>query len=210
MKRRIWILGALLALAGCFGKNTEQVMENEKVDEEAVEGRQVATFGCGCFWCTEAVFELLNGVESVVSGYAGGAKPNPTYEEICTGETGHAEVVKITFNPTKVSYETLLETFGKCHDPTTLNRQGADVGTQYRSVIMYHDESQKAAAEKWKVEVAKEFVDPIVTEITATPAFFPAEESHQDFFRKNPYQGYCSFVIRPKLEKLKLDRIQKE
>ena len=210
MIRRAWVFGTLLALAGCCAKNEEQVMRNENLQEEEAEGGQVAIFGGGCFWCTEAVFEALEGVESVVSGYAGGAKPNPTYEEICTGQTGHAEVVKITFDPTKVSYEQLLVTFGRCHDPTTLNRQGADEGTQYRSVVMFRDESQKASAEKWKVEIAKEFADPIVTEITSARTFYPAEAGHQDFYRKNPNRGYCSFVIRPKLEKLNLNRVKKK
>ena len=128
---------------------------------------------------------------------------NPTYEDICTGQTGHAEVIKITYDPVQVSYAKLLETFGVCHDPTTLNRQGADEGTQYRSVIMYHNEEQMAAAGKWKIEVAKEHVDPIVTEIVEAPVFYVAEEGHQDFFRRNPNAGYCTFVIRPKLEKVK-------
>ena len=175
-----------------------------------VEGTQVATLGGGCFWCTEAVFELVEGVESVVSGYAGGSTLNPTYEDICTGRTGHAEVIKITYDPAQVSYAKLLETFGVCHDPTTLNRQGGDTGTQYRSVIMYHNKEQKSASEKWKTEVAKEHVDPIVTEIVEAPVFYTAEEGHQDFFRRNPNQGYCTFVIRPKLEQVKQAQEEKK
>ena len=182
-------------------------MEKEKqVSQDIASTTQVATFGGGCFWCTEAVFELVEGVEDVVSGYAGGANPNPTYEEICTGETGHAEVVKITFNPVEVSYESLLETFGQCHDPTTLNRQGADVGTQYRSVVMYHDDEQRLAAEKWKKKLDDSLADSVVTEIVEVPIFYPAEKFHQDYFKRNPNQGYCAFVIRPKLDKLKLGK----
>jgi len=182
-------------------------MEKEKEDmgSSTSGSLQVATFGGGCFWCTEAVFELVEGVENVVSGYAGGSIPEPTYEQICTGTTGHAEVIKISFDPSKISYLSLLDTFGQCHDPTTLNRQGADVGTQYRSVVMYHDEKQKLAAESWKKKLDKTLVDPVVTEIVPAPTFYPAEEYHQDYFRRNPNQSYCAFVIRPKLEKLKLD-----
>ena len=199
------ILSALW-FCGCSG-STELVMEKEKEDTgSSTSGSlQVATFGGGCFWCTEAVFELVDGVENVVSGYAGGSIPEPTYEQICTGTTGHAEVIKISFDPSKVSYGSLLDTFGQCHDPTTLNRQGADVGTQYRSVVMYHDEKQKLAAESWKKKLDATLVDPVVTEIVPAPTFYPAEEYHQDYFRRNPNQSYCAFVIRPKLEKLKLD-----
>ncbi len=141
----------------------------------------------------------------MVSGYAGGANPNPTYEQICTGATGHAEVIKITYDPSKISYEQLLETFGECHDTTTLNRQGADVGTQYRSTIMYLDEKQKKAAVQWKEKLNSKLEDPVVTEIVESPIFYTAEEYHQDYFRRNPNQGYCTFVIRPKLKKLKLE-----
>ena len=199
------ILSALW-FCGCSG-STELVMDKEKEDTgSSTSGSlQVATFGGGCFWCTEAVFELVEGVENVVSGYAGGSIPEPTYEQICTGTTGHAEVIKISFDPSKVSYLSLLETFGQCHDPTTLNRQGADVGTQYRSVVMYHDEKQKLAAESWKKKLDETLVDPVVTEIVPAPTFYPAEDYHQDYFRRNPNQSYCAFVIRPKLEKLKLD-----
>ena len=199
------ILSALW-FCGCSG-STELVMEKEKEDmgSSTSGSLQVATFGGGCFWCTEAVFELVEGVENVVSGYAGGSIPEPTYEQICTGTTGHAEVIKISFDPSKISYLSLLDTFGQCHDPTTLNRQGADVGTQYRSVVMYHDEKQKLAAESWKKKLDESLVDPVVTEIVPAPTFYPAEDYHQDYFRRNPNQSYCAFVIRPKLEKLKLD-----
>jgi peptide-methionine (S)-S-oxide reductase len=163
---------------------------------------QLATFGGGCFWCTEAVFELLPGVKRVESGYAGGHVPNPTYKQICTGETGHAEVIRIEFDPAAVSYEKLVEVFFEAHDPTTLNRQGADEGTQYRSVIFYHNDAQKAAAEKGKAAAQAQFDDPIVTEISPLPKYYPAEDYHQDYFKNNPNQGYCAFVIRPKVTKL--------
>ena len=164
-----------------------------------------ATFGGGCFWCVEAIYERLPGVQSVLSGYAGGTKPNPTYEDVCTGKTGHAEVAQITFDPTKITYEQLLETFWKAHDPTTLNRQGADVGTQYRSVVFYHDEKQKAAAERSKVEAQTSFDQPIVTEIQPLKEFYPAENYHQDYYRNHANAPYCTFIIKPKLKKLKLE-----
>jgi peptide-methionine (S)-S-oxide reductase len=161
-----------------------------------------ATFGGGCFWCTEAVFEMLPGVKAVVSGYAGGKTPDPSYEDICTGRTGHAEVIQVEYWPHDVSYERLVEVFFEAHDPTTLNRQGADEGTQYRSVIFWHDEAQKAAAEKGKVAEQAHFDDPIVTEISPLTKFYPAEKYHQDYFRNNPGAGYCTFVIKPKVSKL--------
>lgn len=162
-----------------------------------------ATFGGGCFWCVEAVFERVDGVASAVSGYAGGTAVNPTYEQVCTGNTGHAEVVEITFDPKKVTYEELLNIFWNAHDPTTLNRQGADVGTQYRSVIYTHSEEQQLVAERSKQEAQKDFEDPIVTEITPAGAFYKAEQYHQDYFDNNPNAAYCTFVIAPKLKKLK-------
>ena len=164
-----------------------------------------ATFGAGCFWCVEAVFERLNGVQSVVAGYAGGAKTNPTYEEVCTGATGHAEVAQITYDPSKISFEKLLEVFWEAHDPTTLNRQGADIGTQYRSVIFYHDANQKAAAEKSKAAVQKDLDSPIVTVIQPLKEFYPAENYHQDYYKNHANAPYCVFVIKPKLKKLKLE-----
>ena len=164
-----------------------------------------ATFGAGCFWCVEAVFQRLNGVTSVVSGYAGGNVSNPTYREICGGRTGHAEVVQVTYDPNVVSYEELLEVFWKTHDPTTLNRQGADVGTQYRSVIFYHNHHQKKLAQHYKTRLEESgvFDKPIVTEISELPEFFMAEENHQNYFNDNPHQPYCAVVINPKVEKLK-------
>jgi peptide-methionine (S)-S-oxide reductase len=164
-----------------------------------------ATFGAGCFWCVEAVFERLDGVQSVVAGYAGGTMANPTYEDVCTGTTGHAEAAQITYDPSKISYERLLEVFWEAHDPTTLNRQGADVGMQYRSVIFYHDEKQKAAAEKSKGEAQKDFNSPIVTEIQPLKVFYPAENYHQDYYRNHQNAPYCIFVIKPKLKKLRLE-----
>lgn len=167
---------------------------------------EFATFGGGCFWCIEAVFERIDGVQSVTSGYAGGMKKNPTYEEVCTGRTGHAEVVQIEYDPKKISYDELLDIFWKAHDPTTLNRQGADVGTQYRSIILYHNEAQKGAALKSKGNIGSSgaFSDPIVTEIEPLDTFYPAEQYHQNYYEKNPSAGYCTIVIRPKLKKMGL------
>ncbi|MFI5251347.1 MAG: peptide-methionine (S)-S-oxide reductase MsrA [Bacteroidota bacterium] len=163
-----------------------------------------ATIGAGCFWCVEAIFEQLDGVQSVISGYAGGTIPNPTYEQVCAGNTGHAEVAQITFDSSKITYEQLLEVFWKSHDPTTLNRQGADVGTQYRSIIFYHDQDQKIIAQKSKLNTARYFDDPIITDIQPLEMFYPAELYHQDYYRNNSIAPYCMFVIKPKLEKLKL------
>jgi peptide-methionine (S)-S-oxide reductase len=163
-----------------------------------------ATFGTGCFWCSEAVFDRLKGVEKVVSGYSGGRVKNPTYEQVSTGQTGHAEVVQVTYDPAQVSFSQLLEVFWKTHDPTTLNRQGNDVGTQYRSVIFYHNDEQRKLAEQYKqkLNAAKAFHAPIVTEITAFQEFFPAEDYHQDYYRLHGHLPYCQFVIRPKIDKL--------
>lgn len=168
------------------------------------ENLETATFGAGCFWCSEAIFQELRGVQKVSSGYSGGNVANPTYREVCTGMTGHAEVIQIEFDPKVISFETLAKVFFTTHDPTTLNRQGADVGTQYRSVIFYHDDNQKTTAEK----VIKDFAptlwdDPIVTEISPFTAFYEAEEYHQDYYSNNPNQGYCRIVINPKVEKFR-------
>lgn len=163
-----------------------------------------ATFGMGCFWCSEAVFQDLKGVQKVQSGYEGGQKENPTYKEVCTGTTGHAEVIEVTYNPQEISYEELLEVFWKLHDPTTLNRQGADVGTQYRSVIFYHNAKQKEIAEKYKAELnaKKVFPNPIVTEISPASKFYVAENYHQDYYKLNGSEPYCQYVIKPKMDKL--------
>jgi len=163
---------------------------------------ELATFGGGCFWCVEAVFERLEGVQSVVAGYAGGTTLNPTYKQVCSGTTGHAEVAQISFDPAKISYRQLVDLFWDAHDPTTLNRQGADVGTQYRSVIFYHDEQQKLIAEQSKQEAQKNFTQAIVTEIHPLTKFYPAENYHQDYYRNNPQAPYCQFIIKPKLKKL--------
>ncbi len=165
---------------------------------------QKATFGMGCFWCTEALFQRLNGVTNVKSGYEGGYIPNPTYDEVCTGTTNHAEVIEMEYDPSKISYEELLEIFWKSHDPTTLNRQGADVGTQYRSVIFYHSAEQKATAEKYKAALNKDnvFGKPVVTTIVKAETFYVAENYHQDYFFKNGEAPYCKLVILPKMQKL--------
>ena len=165
---------------------------------------EVATFGAGCFWCVEAVLERLEGVRDVISGYMGGTTVNPTYEEVCRGETGHAEVVQVTFDPGLVTYEKLLDIFWQLHDPTTLNRQGNDVGTQYRSAIFTHGEVQQKAAEasRQAIEASGTFSDPVVTQITPAGPFYRAEQYHQDYYRLNPHQSYCRFIISPKLEKM--------
>ncbi len=170
---------------------------------ETANAINTATLGAGCFWCVEAIFQELKGVHKVVSGYAGGHVENPSYEQVCSGETGHAEVVQITFDPDMISYHDLLEVFWHTHDPTTLNRQGNDVGTQYRSVIFYHDEEQKRLAEASKAAAQRLFDDPIVTEIAPLTTFYAAEGYHQNFYRRNPSQPYCRFVIDPKVQKFK-------
>jgi len=166
---------------------------------------ETATFGAGCFWCVEAIFQDLKGVESVVSGYSGGTVKNPTYADVCAGKTGHAEVCRIRFNPDVISYRELLDIFWRTHDPTTLNRQGADVGTQYRSVIFYHNEEQRKIAEESKRETDRSglYKDPVVTEIVRFESFYRAEDYHQDYFSQNPNQPYCTFTIDPKVKKFK-------
>ena len=174
---------------------------DEKKAEQAKT--QLATFGGGCFWCTEAVFLKVRGVNKVVSGYTGGIKPNPTYKDICTGTTGHAEVIQIEFDPAKVSFEQLLDVFFHTHDPTTKNRQGADVGTQYRSSVFFHDDAQKETTKKVIAELDKsgDFDDPIVTTIEEMKKFYPAEDYHQDYFAQNPDNPYCQAVVGPKVAK---------
>ncbi len=165
---------------------------------------EIATLANGCFWCTETIFKRLKGVASVQPGYSGGKRPNPTWEQVCTGVTGHAEAIEIKFDPTQISFEKLLEVFWHTHNPTTLNQQGYDKGTQYRSAIFYHDETQKTIAEKSKEAFGKSGVykDPIVTEITAFTNFYPAEAYHKDFYESGNRPDYCTFVIDPKLQKL--------
>jgi peptide-methionine (S)-S-oxide reductase len=195
---------AFLAISSC-GQNNDKhnsTMVNNSINESGLE---TATFGSGCFWCTEAIFLNVDGVRKVESGYSGGKVKNPTYKEVCGGQTGHAEVVQIKFDPAVVSYEEILEIFWKTHDPTTLNRQGADVGTQYRSVIFYHTDEQKKLAEhyKKKLDDNKVFDAPIVTEIAPFSTFYKAEDYHQNYYNLNSSAPYCSYVIQPKLEKFK-------
>jgi peptide-methionine (S)-S-oxide reductase len=193
MKLKLIIIGLLIS--GIVQANQDKKMNK----------KEIATLGSGCFWCTEAIFQELEGVEKVESGYMGGQTLNPTYKDICTGETGHAEVCQITFNPEIISFTDLLEVFWQVHNPTTLNRQGADVGTQYRSVIFYHSEEQKQIAENIMTELEKSgaWDDPIVTEISAADKFYKAENYHQNYFNQNKSQPYCSFVIKPKQEKFR-------
>jgi peptide-methionine (S)-S-oxide reductase len=194
------IKGFLVLLAGVLTMNaaetTKVPAENTNTNTTAL-----ATFGGGCFWCTEAVFERVKGVKAAISGYAGGTKENPTYREVCTEMTGHAEVIQVQYDPKEVSYQTLLEIFFDTHDPTTLNSQAPDHGTQYRSVILYHDDAQKKVAEEAKKKAAADHKDPITTQIVPLKKFYPAEEYHQDYFAKNPNAPYCVFVLRPKLQK---------
>ncbi|MGD9487394.1 MAG: peptide-methionine (S)-S-oxide reductase MsrA [Calditrichaceae bacterium] len=172
---------------------------------------ETATFGAGCFWCVEAIYQNLEGVQSVISGYSGGDVENPSYDDVCSGETGHAEVTQIYFDPKIISYDDLLNVFWQTHDPTTLNKQGGDVGTQYRSVIFYHNEAQKAAAElsKNEADASAYWKDPIVTEISPFTAFYKAENYHQDYYDRNRNQPYCRFVIDPKLRKFKKEFSEK-
>lgn len=196
-----WALIALFATS-CGAQAPPQASKAAGGDKPAGK-LELATFGSGCFWCTEAVFEQVKGVEKVVSGYSGGSVPNPTYKQVCTGLTGHAEVVQLSFDPSVISYADLLQIFWKTHDPTTLNRQGPDVGTQYRSVIYYHNDKQKETAEAYKKQLndAHEFKQPIVTEISPFTEFYPAEGYHQDFYELNRRNRYCTTYIRPKIRK---------
>jgi peptide-methionine (S)-S-oxide reductase len=180
-------------------------MVNATQHETPLPGREITTLGGGCFWCLEAVYDELQGVEDVVSGYSGGSVVNPTYQQVCTGTTGHAEVVQVTFDPSTVSFREILEIFFTIHDPTTLNRQGADVGPQYRSAIFYHTPEQKATAEQVIAELnaAQLWDAPIVTEVTPLQVFYRAEEYHQEYFQRNPGQGYCRVVIAPKVAKFR-------
>ncbi len=196
----------IAALALCLGvTRMTAAADPAAANSEATGKLAEATFGGGCFWCTEAYFLELKGVEKVVSGYSGGQVENPTYEQVCTGLTGHAEVIHITYDPAVVPFETLLEVFWKTHDPTTLNRQGADVGTQYRSVIFYHDETQRKLAEEYKakIDASGAFRDPLVTEISPFTKFYPAEKYHQNYFALNPRDRYCRAVLVPKLKKFR-------
>jgi len=202
LKQLPLFLGLVLMNTSCAQESLQtNTIDMAKTDESSLE---TVSFGAGCFWCVEAVFENLDGVHAVESGYMGGHLENPTYEAICTGATGHAEIVQITFDPTVISYETLLDWLWRSHDPTTLNRQGADRGTQYRSAIFYHNEDQRTIAESSKAKAQENFRDTIVTEITAASKFYPAENYHQDYYKLNKAAPYCRMVIRPKLKKLGL------
>lgn len=185
----------------------QSVSKNRDMTEKEIQkmNTDTATFGAGCFWCVEAVFQELDGVLSVTSGYMGGQTPDPTYKEVCTGQTGHAEVAQIVYDPSKVTFKELLEVFWQTHDPTTRNRQGADVGTQYRSAIFYHSEAQHEEAERLKkqLDASGAWDSPIVTEITAADKFYPAENYHQNYYNQNGDAAYCQFVIRPKLDKFR-------
>jgi peptide-methionine (S)-S-oxide reductase len=187
--------------------NTDQALEPQ-------QGKELATLGGGCFWCLDAVYLELQGIETVVSGYAGGDVPNPTYYQVCAGTTGHAEVVQLTFDPNVITYKEILQVFFTIHDPTTLNRQGNDVGTQYRSAIYYHSPEQKRIAEETIKELttAKLWDDPIVTEVTELDVFYPGEDYHQEYFWRNPYQPYCQYIIVPKVAKFRkyfVDKLKK-
>lgn len=206
---KIFIIPALIfsfVFGSCAQTKQKPTAATSKATTETMQNSNlsVATLGNGCFWCTEAIFQQLKGVASVASGYSGGQVINPSYREVCDGNTGHAECLQIQFDPAVISYEKLLEVFFTTHDPTTLNRQGADVGTQYRSVIFFHDEAQREVAEKVKKEFAPTiWDDPIVTEITAAEKFYKAEDYHQNYFNDNPGQGYCRIVINPKVQKFR-------
>lgn len=203
MKTILSFLFLSITFLGCAQEKTK----TQEIDMEEVkkEGMEEATLGAGCFWCIEAVFQQLEGVDTVISGYSNGTVKNPSYREVCTGRTGHAEVARIVYDPNVISFKDLLEVFWQTHDPTTLNRQGNDVGTQYRSAVFYHNQEQKEIAEKYKkrLDESGAFEDPIVTEISALENFYVAEDYHQNYYKNNPNQGYCQFVVRPKVEKFK-------
>lgn len=198
---------SIISFAGlnsCAQKeNSAKKKKDSKIMTTSSAKLDTATFGTGCFWCTEAIFQQLEGVEKVTSGYSGGTVANPTYEQVCSKTTGHAECLNIMYDPSKISFDELLEVFWQTHDPTTLNRQGADAGPQYRSVVFYHNEEQRAKTAKYKAELDKSgaFDKPIVTTLEEFKVFYPAEAYHQNYYNNNTGQGYCQFVIRPKLEK---------
>jgi peptide-methionine (S)-S-oxide reductase len=207
MKKILTILSFVAGLISCTGQtNTSKVKtmsNNDSIKNNTVASTDTATFGTGCFWCTEAIFQQVDGVLKVTSGYSGGQTDNPDYKEVCTGTTGHAECLNIVYDTSKISFDDLLEIFWQVHDPTTLNRQGADAGTQYRSVIFYHNDEQKNKAEKYKTELNKSgaWDKPVVTTLEPFVKFYAAENYHQNYYNDNPGQGYCQFVIRPKVEK---------
>ena len=199
------ILAMLPMLASCEPEKKAMPDPAAKTPEPPA-GSETATLGAGCYWCIEAAYRQLDGVHSVTSGFTGGAVKNPTYEQVCRGDSGHAEVVQVVFDPKKITYEKILSWFWELHDPTTLNRQGNDIGTQYRSAIFYHSDAQKKTAEASKAAAAANFKDPIVTEITKASEFYPAPKDHQNYYFENKSKNpYCKFIIEPKLKKLKLD-----
>lgn len=214
MLHKAILLGSFLCatLASCAQKSDQKDLAHTKPNTQAMSTEKTsnaqldtATFAEGCFWCTETMFQQLEGVEKVISGYCGGHVANPTYEQVCTGTTGHAEACNILYDPAKISYDQLLQAFWESHDPTTLNRQGNDVGTQYRSAIFYHNDAQREKAEAYKQKLAASgaWHDPIVTAIEPYRNFYPAENYHQDYYNNNKNQTYCQIVIRPKLEKFR-------
>jgi peptide-methionine (S)-S-oxide reductase len=210
IKISYFAIGCVLTLGSCSEQNPKAMANSNSQTSNTIEMAQpnqtdTATLGAGCFWCVEAVFQNLNGVMSVTSGYSGGTVKNPSYKEVCTGQTGHAEVCNIVYDPSKISFDEILEVFWKTHDPTTMNQQGNDVGTQYRSAIFYHTQEQKELAEKYKKELnaSGAFDHPIVTEIAPYTNFYKAEDYHQNYFNENGDQPYCRFVIQPKVEKFK-------
>jgi peptide-methionine (S)-S-oxide reductase len=196
------ILLTVFSIASCYSSTSQKTIMSDETIPAGIK-TDTATFATGCFWCTEAIFQELKGVLKVTSGYSGGTVKNPSYEEVCSGTTGHAECLNIIYDPKQISYDELLEVFWESHDPTSLNRQGNDVGTQYRSAVFYHDAAQKEKAEQYKAKLDKSgaYDKPIVTDITAFNNFYPAENYHQDYYRLHGSQPYCTFVIRPKVEK---------
>lgn len=212
----LWASGLLAACTLPDMRKTEKSPDKNQTmtTDTGMVSTDTATFGAGCFWCTEAQFLLLEGVQSVISGYSGGHTENPTYEQVCSGNTGHAEVTQITFNPSIISYDELLEAFWASHDPTQLNRQGNDIGTQYRSVIFYHNETQRATAAAYKQRLNEEHIydKTVVTAIQPFHQFWKAEAYHQDYYNRNPQQSYCALVVQPKVEKFRKifkDRLRK-
>ncbi len=211
MKQYLISLAGAIILMACTNpdkgtqKQSVDLKNNQKSNVMETKNLDTATFGGGCFWCVEAVYQQLNGVLSVASGYAGGQRANPTYEQVCSGATGHAEVVQIVYDTTKISFDELLQVFWTVHDPTTLNRQGADVGTQYRSVVFYHNDHQKETTQTYieKLNAEHAFNNPVVTEVSPFTAFYKAEDYHQNYYNENQNQPYCSLVIQPKVEKFK-------
>ena len=201
--KTLLLLLSFITITSCNAMNEED--KKPAAMPEIPEGAEAISLGAGCFWCIEAAYDQIDGVYSAVSGYMGGSVANPTYKQICTGTTGHAEVVKVVYDPKKTNLEEILSWFWQLHDPTTLNRQGADVGTQYRSAIFYESDEQKKIAEASMKAAQPDFKDPIVTEITAASTFYPAENYHQEYYFQNKNQGYCRMIIKPKLQKLKLD-----